>query len=261
MPVWARAIETKKENSVLTDPIAVDIINSIDYDFSQMAKNLKEINLIAWIARCKRYDLVIKDFLKRNPEGTIINIGCGLDTTYERVDNKKVIWYDIDLPDVIELRKKFLKETNNNKFIASSFLDPIWFNKIPTHNKILIISAGVFVYFEESEIKSFILNLANKFKEAELLFDVTSPTGVKIANKVIMDSGLDNNTYFKWGLTNKSIIEGWDPRIKILNTYFTFKIKGIKLSLKNRIMGFLSDAAFVQYMIHLEITHNCYRQA
>jgi O-methyltransferase involved in polyketide biosynthesis len=36
MPVWARAVETKKVNPVLVDKTAVEIIESVDFDFSQM---------------------------------------------------------------------------------------------------------------------------------------------------------------------------------------------------------------------------------
>jgi len=204
-------------------------------------------------ARSKRFDIIINNFLKDNPYGTIINIGCGLDTTYERINNQSVIWYDLDLPDVIELRRKFLMESDKRKFIASSFLDTDWLNKIQRDNKIMFISTGVFVYFEESAIKDFLIRIADRFPEAELFFDVTSPKGMQIANQVIKESGLDSSSYFKWGLIDKSIIKTWDNRIKILNTYYTFKIGGLGLSFKNRIIGFLSDSAGVQYMIHLKL--------
>lgn len=255
MPVWARAVETKKNKSILMDLAAEKIIDSVDFDFSQMSKNLKEINQIAWIARCRRFDLIIKDFIKNNPNATIVNIGCGLDTTYERIGNQSIIWYDIDLPDVIELRK-FFSETDKRKFIASSFLDTNWFNMISSNNKILFISTGVFVYFEETEIKNFIIKIAERFCDSEMFFDVTSPKGLQIANQVIKDSGLNGNSFFKWGLVNKSVITSWDKRISLLNTYYTFKIEGLGLSLKNKIIGFLSDSAGVQYMVHLKIVKN-----
>lgn len=256
MPVWARAVETKKQKPILTDNVAVQIINNIDFDFSQMTSNLKEINQIAWIARSIRFDIIINSFLKDNPNGIIVNIGCGLDTTYERINNQSVMWYDLDLPDVIELRRKFLKESDKRKFIADSFLDTDWLNKIPKDNKILFISTGVFVYFEESVIKDFLIRIADIFPESELFFDVTSPKGMQIANQVIKESGLDSSSYFKWGLIDKSIIKSWDNRIKFLDTYYTFKIEGLGLSFKNKIIGFLSDSAGVQYMIHIKLIQN-----
>jgi O-methyltransferase involved in polyketide biosynthesis len=207
MPVWARAVETKKKNPILSDLTAVEIIDSVDFDFSLMSKNLKEINQIAWIARCKRFDLIISDFIKNNPNGTVVYIGCGLDTTYERINNQSIMWYDLDLPDVIELWKKFLTETDKRKFIAGSFLDTNWFDEISVNNKILFISTGVFVYFEESEIRNFSITVADKLDGPELFFDVTSLKGMEIANRVIKDSGLDSNSFFKWGLANKSVIQ------------------------------------------------------
>ncbi len=254
MPVWARAVETKKNNPVLTDYTAIEIIDSVDFDFSQMSKNLEKINQISWIARCKRFDVIIKNFIQNNPNGTIVNIGCGLDTTYERIGNKSIMWYDLDLPDVIDLKKKFLKETKKHKFISASFLDTGWFDEIPINTRILFIAAGVFVYFEEAEIKDFMIELADKFNGSELFFDVTSPKGVKIANDVILKSGLDTNAFFKWGINSKNEITSWDKRIRLIDTYYTYKIQGLHLSLRNRITGLISDLLNIQYMVHLQIS-------
>lgn len=122
MPVWARAVETQKSKPNLIDKTAEKIIDSIDFDFSPMFQNVPVISQIAWIARCMRFDIIVRDFIQRHPNGTIINIGCGLDTSYERINDQSILWYDLDLPDVIELKKKFVKESVNRKFIASSFI-------------------------------------------------------------------------------------------------------------------------------------------
>jgi O-methyltransferase involved in polyketide biosynthesis len=253
MPVWARAVETQKNKPILIDKTAGKIIDSVDFDFSPMFQNVPEISQIAWIARCKRFDLVVKDFIQRHPIGTIINIGCGLDTSYERINNRSILWYDLDLPDVIELKKKFLNESDNRKFISSSFLDNKWFDDIIIKDKVLFISTGVFVYFEESVIKEFIIKVANRFIESELFFDVTSPKGVEIANQVIQKSGLDSRSFFKWGLTDKAIIQSWDNRINLIATYYTYKIDGLELSAENEQIAKISDSLDIQYMIHLKI--------
>ena len=256
MPVWARAVETKKVNPVLIDKTAVEIIESVDFDFTPMPKNVPEISQISWIARCKRFDLIIRDFTNKNPFGTVVNIGCGLDTTYERINNNSILWYDLDLPDVIELKKEFIQESENRKFISCSFLDTRWFDEISMTNKLLLISAGVFVYFEETEIRAFINKIADRFECCELFFDVTSPKGLEIANQIIQKSGLDTLSFFKWGLTDKSIITSWDKRITLLNTYYTFKIDGLDLSEENKQISLISDSLDIQYMIHLKITKN-----
>ena len=253
MPVWARAVETQKNNPILIDKTAVKIIDSVDFDFSPMFQNVPVISQIAWIARCKRFDLIVRDFIQRHPNGTIVNIGCGLDTSYERIIDKSILWYDLDLPDVIELKNKFLNESDNRKFISSSFLDTRWFDDINIKDKVLFISTGVFVYFEESVIKDFIIKIADKFDDSELFFDVTSPKGVEIANQVIQKSGLDSRSFFKWGLTDKAIIQSWDNRINLIATYYTYKIDDLELSAENEQLAKISDSLDIQYMIHLKI--------
>jgi O-methyltransferase involved in polyketide biosynthesis len=245
--------ETQKNKPGLIDKTAVKIIDSVDFDFSLMSQNVPEISQIAWIARCKRFDHIVRDFIQRHPNGTVINIGCGLDTSYERINDQSILWYDLDLPDVIELKKKFLNESDNRKYIPCSFLDTRWFDDIIIKDKVLFISAGVFVYFEESVIKEFIIKVADRFNESELFFDVTSPKGVEIANLVIQKSGLDSRSFFKWGLTDKAVIQSWDNRINLVATYYTFKIDGLELSPENEQIAKISDSLDIQYMIHLKI--------
>jgi O-methyltransferase involved in polyketide biosynthesis len=255
LPLWGRAVETKKKKPMLVDETAVKIIGQVDYDFSQMTQNLDEISQIAWIKRSLICDQVIKDFLTQYPEGTIVNIGCGLDTTFDRIDNGKLKWYDLDLPDVIELRKKFIQESERRKFIASSFLDEGWLDKIEVKGNILFIAAGVLYYFEGDQVKDFIIRLANKFPSSNILFDVCSPLGVRVANKKVLEStGLDERSHLKWGVKNKQEITAWDSRIKLIHTYYYFRT--LRIGLRNFLMGLLSDYLGIQYMIHLRLGGN-----
>jgi O-methyltransferase involved in polyketide biosynthesis len=252
LPLWGRAVETRKRKPLLVDETAAKIIEQVEYDFSQMTQNMDDLSQIAWIKRSLTCDKVIRKFLTSYPEGTIVNVGCGLDTTFERTDNGKLTWYDLDLPDVIELRRKFIQESERRKFIASSFLDKEWLDKIEVKGNDLFIAAGVLYYFEESQIKNFIICLADKFPGSEILFDVASPIGVRIANKkVVESSGLDERSHLKWGLANKKDIPVWDSRIKIIHTYYYFRT--LQMSLRNILMGTLSDYLGIQYMLHLKL--------
>ncbi len=252
LPLWGRAEESKKQKPMLIDETAIKIIDQVDFDFSQITQNIDELSQIAWIKRSLFCDRVIKEFLTKYPEGTIVNIGCGLDTTYERTDNGKLKWYDLDLPDVIELRSRFVQEGERRKFIATSFLDKEWLENIEVSGNVLFIAAGVFYYFEEKTIKEFIIRLIDAYPNSEILFDVSSPLGVKIANKkVIENSGLDEKSHLVWGLENKKVILAWDPRIKIIATYYYFRT--LRIGLRNLLMGLLSDYLGIQYMLHLKL--------
>jgi O-methyltransferase involved in polyketide biosynthesis len=252
LPLWGRAAESKKNRPMLKDETAVRIIDQVDFDFAPLARNLDELTQIAWIKRSLTCDQVIRKFLAAHPEGTIVNIGCGLDTTFERIDNGRLRWYDLDLPDVIGLRRKFIEESDRRQFIAASFLDGGWMESIQCAANVLFIAAGVFYYFEGPQIRELTLRILHAFPGSELLFDASSPTGVKIANKkVVESSGLDERSYLKWGLDNKKEILAWDPGIRILATYYYFRT--FRMSPRNIVMGVLSDSLGIQYMLHLQL--------
>ena len=255
LPLWGRAVESKKRNPMLIDETAVKIIEQVDFDFSTLAQNMNELSKIAWIRRSLYSDQVIREFLARYPEGTIVNIGCGLDTTFERTDNGRLKWYDLDLPDVIALRRKFVQENERRKCLVASFLEEAWLEDIEVSGNVLFLAAGVFYYFQETELKDFFIRLADRYPGCELLFDVSSPLGVKIANKKVIESaGLDESSHLTWGLENKQDILAWDLRIEILETHYYFRT--LRIGLKNLVLGMLSDYLGIQYMLHLRLGSN-----
>lgn len=99
--------------------------------------------------------------------------------------------------------------------------------------------------------------MADRFGDSEMFFDVTSPKGLEIANQIIQKSGLDSRSFFKWALTDKSIIPSWDKRINLLNKYHTFKIDGLNLNNENKNIALISDSLDIQYMVHLKISKTC----
>ncbi len=114
----------------------------------------------------------------------------------------------------------------------------------------MFISAGVFYYFEEQTIKEFVIQLIDMYPNSELLFDVSSPLGVKIANKKVLESsGLDEKLHLVWGLEKKEDVLAWDKRITIIDTYYYYQeqVEG----LRNKLMGKISDSLGIQYMLHL----------
>jgi len=254
LPLWGRAVESAKAHPMLVDKTAQTIVQAVDIDFASMAKNISEMSQVAWITRCIIIDEAIRAFLTKYPQGTIINIGCGLDTTFERVDNGTLTWYDLDLPDVIALRRRFIQESGRRKFIAASFLESDWLRGLEVKQQVFFFAAGVLYYFEEQAVREFLVRLADQFPGCELLMDVCSPLGVRMANRmVIKRTGLDERSFLKWGLTGLQTLTGWDRRFQVVRTQ-TFFGKGDRfLSLKTRPVGWVSDLIKAQYMLHMRM--------
>ena len=83
LPLWGRAIESTKEKPLLVDKTALQIIEAVDYDFSTIAHNISPLTQAAWIMRSRCVDEIVRAFLAKYSRATIVNVGCGLDTTYD----------------------------------------------------------------------------------------------------------------------------------------------------------------------------------
>jgi O-methyltransferase involved in polyketide biosynthesis len=107
-----RASEAGLPNALLRDESAQRLIEQIDYDFTRL--KLNKLDQISTILRVRQFDRYTLDFLIRHLSSVVVQIGCGLDTRFERVDNGLVEWYDLDLPEVIEFRRKLIPLTERN---------------------------------------------------------------------------------------------------------------------------------------------------
>ena len=223
-PLWARAKFSKLYPEILDDQKAYGIIEKLEYDFSKIQEYLGEWRGIGLLIRAKNFDNALKNYIKRFPNATIVNIGAGLDTTFFRVDNGIIKWYDLDLSDAIEFRRQFIPETNRCKYISKSALDYSWFDEIDFnhHEGIFLIAGGFIYYFHENEISAFFGALAEKFPDGELIFDCISNLAIKVAHKRAKKAGAET-PFWHIGISDpiKKMAE-WSDKIKVIDWYTMF---------------------------------------
>jgi O-methyltransferase involved in polyketide biosynthesis len=220
-PLWARAKFSRLYPEVLFDQKAVEIIEKMNYDFSKVQEYLGEWRGIGLLVRAKNFDNDLRKYIDRYPNATIVNIGAGLDTTFFRVDNGKINWYDLDLPDAIEFRRQFIPEPNRCEYISKSALDHSWFDEIKFSydEGIFFIAGGFIYYFQENKITAFFNALADKFPNGELIFDCVSNLAIKVAHKRAKKRGAET-PFWHIGIGNpvKKMAE-WSDNIKVIDWY------------------------------------------
>ncbi|MBN2697561.1 MAG: class I SAM-dependent methyltransferase [Bacteroidales bacterium] len=254
LPLWGRAIESHKRKPLLMDSKAVSIMDGISYDFTAISKNINNLTRHSWIARSIYFDKKIKSFIKIFPEATIINIGCGLDTTFDRVDNGTIHWIDLDLPDTIELRRKFISETNRNKFISKSVFDASWYDIIEKKDHVMLLIAGVLYYFDESDIKKLFNDFHIFLPGVEIIFDYASKLGIKVSNKIVLEKGgMDKSAFLKWGIDNILKIEKWDSNIKVIDNMLMYKEYRKSYSKFERMGMTMADILKIMSLAHIRI--------
>ncbi len=217
IPLRARSNETKLQNGIISDPKSTEIIDKIASNVSEKG----EVSLWSQkgvAVRTEILDELTHVFLQEHPDCVVVNLGCGLETRYYRLNNNTVQWFDLDVPEAIELRKNFFQETDNFHFISKSVLDFSWNEQIPPHKPTLFIAEGLLMYFTEDEVKSILKNIADNFPNAEMIFEAMSPFVAKNSNKHADVKKYD--AVFKWGIKSGKEIDNWNIGATFINEHF-----------------------------------------
>jgi O-methyltransferase involved in polyketide biosynthesis len=225
LPLYFRAIESQRPDALLKDENAVALVRQGCFDFTRIGQAPHdEASQVAVILRNRELDRRARDFLARCPDAGVVHLGCGLDSRFERVENGRGEWYDLDLPDVIALRRQYLGgERDRYHLLACSMLDEAWLCAVyPLRPRpFLFLAEGVFMYFSEAQVKSFVLMLQKRFPAAELVFDAFSPFFAWANNRRVA------RTHFgalcRWSLRRGKDLEGWGDGIQLLDEWFPFQ--------------------------------------
>ena len=216
IPLYFRALESQRPDALVRDPKAVELVAQLHCDFSgvQRMKN-EQVN---FLLRMREFDRLAREFLAEHPDGVIVDLGCGLDTRFERVDNGRVNWYGLDLPEVIELRKVLLEETPRSHFIGCSVLDFSWMDALSGQagKYFLFLAEGMLVYLEEAEVKRLVQPLTDRFPGAELACEAYSPVVIRFHPRP------EAVAQPHWGLKNDRDVEAWAPGICLLSQWYYF---------------------------------------
>jgi O-methyltransferase involved in polyketide biosynthesis len=224
LTLYIRAMESQRPDALVKDDKAVALIRQMNPDSSWVKRMMvDEEDKVALVLRNRQFDCLVRDILARRPEAVVVHIGCGLDSRFERVDNGKVEWYDLDLPEVIALRRKLIgDEGGRYHFLASSAFDGAWLGKVAIYGQrpFLFLAEGVLMYFEEAQVRSLVLMLRDQFPSSELAFDAFSPFLVRMNNLRISRTKI--GARYQWGLKRGRDLESWGDGIALLSEWFPF---------------------------------------
>ena len=189
IPLTARVYVSKKFPEYFFDPKSLELESAIPHDSIQKGSN--EYTMIASAARYHNLDEMARSYIAAHPACNIVNVGCGLETMFWRIgpDASDARFYEMDLPEVIETRRRILGAPERDELIAGDAFDLSWTSGIDTSQPTLIIVSGVFQYFHNADVLGFIANAKKTFADAELIFDATNTKGLEYVNKYVKKTG------------------------------------------------------------------------
>jgi len=256
IPLYGKAMMSKM--GIFKDPFAEAAIGKFDYNYSRLKIRNKTQVMLAM--RAMIIDDFSKGYIREKPGCLVLHLGCGLDARYMRLGLHVGMWYDLDFPVVIDLKKQLYGETDSYKYIASSVTDLRWLDGIgAVQNEVLVIAEGLFMYLSENEIKALFSALKSKFRSCTIIFDAFSKfTAKSMKNHPSLEK---TGASIKWGVDEPKEIEGYTKGAKHLKTLYLTDKNVIEMLPKNyrpifRLAGFFKSSreAHRVFVINVEDT-------
>lgn len=187
IPMYGRMKSSQLYPFLFKDDGAARLMSRIDYDFSSLESNSRNaMQRFGFLeVAVRQYNLAweVRDYLKTHPNAAVVNLGCGLDDTGRHCDNGTCRIYNIDYPDVIEVRNDFIPPGAREVNMACDLNDTSWFQAIDASGGAVFFASGVFYYFLRSQVQKLVTAMATAFPGGRLVFDAANRTAVKLMLK------------------------------------------------------------------------------
>lgn len=177
--LYGRALDYRSAHPILGDQAADDAVRRIDYDFTKIG--ISPDRAVSVVLRAKPIDDWTAEHLREHPDAIVLHLGCGMDTRFQRLaPPSSVHWYDVDYPEVVELREKLYDRAPNQTHIGSSVTDFGWLDQVPSDRPALIVAEGLTMYLKPETGTELVRRLVAKFPSGGLICDLFSRTAIKI---------------------------------------------------------------------------------
>lgn len=236
LTAFCHATESRSRKPLLEDPqaeaiadrLAPTLADSPNKLLRGLARGRIRDSLVVHLAiRARKYDQYARGFVQRHPGGCVVNLGCGLDTRFRRIDDGRLHLYDLDLPEVIALKRKLVEETDRYHLIGQSVLDPRWMDRLTAEqtDPFLFLAEGLLMYLPADGVRALILELVSRFPGSELVFETVNSVWLKPSLKWIINAkmqrelGLGRGTEYRFGIRDGHEPEEWSPGIRLLEEW------------------------------------------
>lgn len=216
--LYARAVHSRSRDPILHDPWAEEAISQIAYDFAKL--KVRELNALSIAIRAKNFDLWTTHYLAEHPSATVLYLGCGMDSRVFRVNPPaSARWFDVDYPEVIELRRQLYPERAGYHMIGSSLADLGWLDQIPADYPALIIAEGVMMYLPDAVVKPLLRRLTDHFPSGQMVFDAFNRFARQAAKAD--PSVKATSASFGWTIDDPQDIKHLAPKLDLIREFRT----------------------------------------
>jgi methyltransferase (TIGR00027 family) len=200
----ARALESRSPDPILRDETAERLVDTIAYDFAHLKS--AQGDRFTTSVRAKQLDAWTREYLAAHADATVLHLGCGLDSRVVRVaPTPTVRWFEVDLPDVIAVRRRLYPESAGVQMIGASVTEQEWLLQIPDDRPTLVVAEGILPYLTAAEVEDLLRRIVVRFPEGEVLFDALSPRALRAQG--LHRSLRKTGARLQWGLDDPHELE------------------------------------------------------
>ncbi|OBG69702.1 MULTISPECIES: class I SAM-dependent methyltransferase [unclassified Mycobacterium] len=187
LTLYGRAHQAALPDAIIDDPMAVKLVDSIDFDFEKFGRRGQEMAL-----RSLAVDRCATDYLTTHPRATVVALAEGFQTSFWRLDralpDPQFKWVSVDLPAVVDLRRRLLPHSPRITYLAQSALDYSWIDAVDARNGVFITAEGLLMYLRPDEALGLIAQCARSFPGGQMFFDLPPTVVKKVARKGLRSS-------------------------------------------------------------------------
>lgn len=257
VPMAGRIYASEQWPQVLYDEKALELKPKIPASVLDGGRQT-QYTYLASASRSANVDRFIVDFLHRKPNGAVVQLGVGLETTFWRCDGARTQWYGVDLPHVIDYRRNLLGEAPRERLVAGSAFEDGWLAQVRAEHPespLLIVASGLFYYFEEGDVLGLVRMLQGQ-GDIELLFDTVNKSGMSMMRKKHMKTvGHEDAQMFFYVDSASELARKAGGSAEVLaeeSFYKHIPKEGLKLA--TRVSMGVSDLLGMVKMVHLRLS-------
>ena len=266
--LYAHSLESQEDHPILVDDKAVKMTDALSpilaNSESRLLRNLSGGKMsqalrVHITLRAKKYDEIAEDFVKKHPDGIIVNLGCGFDSRYDRLKQKPFLFIDLDLPEMISIKKSVFTETESYRLIGQSIFNRDWLERVKSyHCQVLFMAEGLFMYLHPEELNPWLKEVAKSFPNSYLFFETVAKKYTRGLNqkmvevKLRRELGVEGDVSYHFGLSDSRDLEKLSNHFEWIEDWSYFDDKNPKIGWMNW-MGKIRYFKYVQWTVFYRI--------
>lgn len=227
-----RVIESEKDPPIIQDPMARYCLDRLTgwaspaerviFDKPQPTTLTNPMAL-----RARKYDAITNAFIARNPSSTVVNLGCGFDTRYWRIDHARCRYIELDLPEMVEVKRAVLGDRLDYEVLGCSVLDPSWIDTVTSrgNRSILLLAEGLFMYLPKPDVIRLFKTISERLTGSQITLEVVKEAYTRglwkkiVEHKMKRQLGLETGAAFEFGVRAAREIESYGRGIRVLDEW------------------------------------------